>query len=392
MRKYLPFVISLLTVIYLGMQKRWLDILIGDLRGTYFAVSSYFWSNGNLTDFVGVSAYPPGANLFFMMLPAVSLEFNQWSLIIINCLFLFFIARLTKRPTLLALIILAAGPIILFRFDLLVMFLVVLSLITFRRNKFYLSGILLGAATITKIFPVILLPYFIFVLFVNNRQKILPWLSAFILSQVAIFVFFVLVTNQDPRAISSQTTGGLSTSVHVESVMATVLTLITAITNPGPHGLEFLNARWNISPLYFLGHARIFKLISPVFVALVYALILFRYKTFKIADGLLIILTLLITSQLLSPQYIIWPAILVLLMDKIDRITIFLLVCALVSTQIIYPLNYGEFLDFYNKGINSHLFLIMAVRNLSLVILTLRLGLANFSFDANSPRVINPVK
>jgi len=392
MRKYLPFVISLLTVIYLGMQKRWLDILIGDLRGTYFAVSSYFWSNGNLTDFVGVSAYPPGANLFFMMLPAVSLEFNQWSLIIINCLFLFFIARLTKRPTLLALIILAAGPIILFRFDLLVMFLVVLSLITFRRNKFYLSGILLGAATITKIFPVILLPYFIFVLFVNNRQKILPWLSAFILSQVAIFVFFVLVTNQDPRAISSQTTGGLSTSVHVESVMATVLTLITAITNPGPHGLEFLNARWNISPLYFLGHARIFKLISPVFVALVYALILFRYKTFKIADGLLIILTLLITSQLLSPQYIIWPAILVLLMDKIDRITIFLLACALVSTQIIYPLNYGEFLDFYNKGINSHLFLIMAVRNLSLVILTLRLGLANFSFDANSPRVINPVK
>jgi len=392
MRKYLPFVISLLTVIYLGMQKRWLDILIGDLRGTYFAVSSYFWSNGNLTDFVGVSAYPPGANLFFIMLPAVSLEFNQWSLIIINCLFLFFIARLTKRPTLLALIILAAGPIILFRFDLLVMFLVVLSLITFRRNKFYLSGILLGAATITKIFPVILLPYFIFVLFVNNRQKILPWLSAFILSQVAIFVFFVLVTNQDPRAISSQTTGGLSTSVHVESVMATVLTLITAITNPGPHGLEFLNARWNISPLYFLGHARIFKLISPVFVALVYALILFRYKTFKIADGLLIILTLLITSQLLSPQYIIWPAILVLLMDKIDRITIFLLACALVSTQIIYPLNYGEFLDFYNKGINSHLFLIMAVRNLSLVILTLRLGLANFSFDANSPRVINPVK
>ena len=161
MRKYLPFVISLLTVIYLGMQKRWLDILIGDLRGTYFAVSSYFWSNGNLTDFVGVSAYPPGANLFFIMLPAVSLEFNQWLLIIINCLFLFFIARLTKRPTLLALIILAAGPIILFRFDLLVMFLVVLSLITFRRNKFYLSGILLGAATITKIFPVILLPYFI---------------------------------------------------------------------------------------------------------------------------------------------------------------------------------------------------------------------------------------
>ncbi len=392
MRKYLPFVISLLTVIFLGTQKRWLDILIGDLRGTYYSVSSYFWSHGNLTDFVGVSAYPPGANLFFIMLPAVSLEFNQWSLIIINCLFLFFIARLTKRPTLLALIILAAGPIILFRFDLLVMLLVVLAIVTFRQNSFYLSGIFLGAATITKVFPVILFPYFILVLFVSNRQKILPWLSAFFLSALSIFVGYFLLTNQDPRAVIAQTTGGLSSSIHVESVMATALTLITAITNPGPHGLEFVNARWNISPLYFLGHARLFKLISPFFVTLVYAFILFRYKTFKIAGGLLIILTLLITSQLLSPQYIIWPAILVLLMDKIDRITIFFLVAALVSTQIIYPLNYGEFLDFYNKGINGHLFLIMVIRNLSLVILTLRLGLADLSFDANPSRVINPVK
>ncbi|MDO8514954.1 MAG: glycosyltransferase 87 family protein, partial [bacterium] len=340
-------------------------ILSGDLRGTYYPLAQ--------THLPGISIYPPGASLFFMLFPTGSLDLYQWSFVTINCLFLLIIARLTKRPNMLALIILAAGPILLFRFDLLVMLLVVLSIVTFRRNNFWLSGMFLGFATITKLFPVILIPYFLLVLFFNNRQKIIPWFLAYFVSIVSIFVFYVLFTGFDWLDVVLRSGGAFGVSVHVESVIATVLTLVTAITNPGSHGLEFKEALWALNPLYFLGHARIFKLISPVIITLVYGFILFQKKTFAITKCLLIILTLLITSQLLSPQYVIWPAMLILLEEKINKINIILLLLALVLTQIIYPLNYGEFLDFYNKGINLHLFLIMTARNLILVILTMRL-------------------
>ncbi|MEK7127699.1 MAG: glycosyltransferase 87 family protein [Patescibacteria group bacterium] len=362
MIKKLFFILSILILVFLGFQQRWYDTLSGDLRNVYFPLAQ--------THLPGISIYPPGANLFFMLLPSNNLQIFQWAFIIVNILLLIIIAKLTKKPALLALIILAAGPILLFRFDLLVMLLVVVAIISFQRNNFYLSAVFLGIATITKLFPIILLPYFLFTL---NRRKILPYLLFFILPIAVISLIYSLVTGQDLLTILNKANGAFTVSVHVESVMATVLTTITAVTNPGPHGLLFKDALWSLDPLYFLGHARIFKFITPIVIAVTYFLIYLKQKTFEVRVCLLIILTLIISSQLLSPQYVVWPAILFLLIDKPGRLNIILILLILFLTQLIYPLNYGEFLDFYNKGINLPLFLILAARNLTLVILTLRL-------------------
>lgn len=370
-------ILAIAIVVYLGFAQKWHFTLSGDLQNYYYPIAKHIFTPATLI-------YPPGANLFFMLLPSVSFDIYQIAFVAANIILVFILAFLTKRPGLLSILVLCAGPIVLFRFDLLVLTLLLFSIVAFQKEKHLLSGFFLGLATMTKLFPAVLLPYFLLVFWLQKRnfKLIIAFLTSFVFATLLTFFLYAGVTQQNGMTILKDMNTVFSVSVHMESVVGSILTVITAFTNPGPHGVDFTNALWVLDPLYFFGHARIFKFISPLMMATVYLWVIYKQKrgpSFQIKDCLLIILALVVASQIFSPQYVLWPAFLFLLLSDKDlgtrfwKINLFLLLAGLVGTQLIYPLNYGELIDFFNQGINTHLFIILALRNLMLVILTLRL-------------------
>ncbi|MCL4390461.1 MAG: DUF2029 domain-containing protein [Patescibacteria group bacterium] len=360
--KIFAFPLSLATVIFLGFQQRWHYTLSGDLINYYYPIARHVWTAGTLI-------YPPGANLFFLSLPAMSFSIYQVAFICVDIIFLLILLALTKKPIMLGLLILAAGPIILFRFDLLVVTLMVAALVFFQRLRYGLSGFFLGLAVATKIFPIVLLPYLLLV----AGRKFGRFLLAFVAAIVLVFLVYAGTTGQSMPAIIANMGFVFSGTVHMESVLGTVLTMVTAFTNPGPHGVSFVAAVWALDPLYYLGHERLFRLLLPVSIAVIYLIIFLRRpRMLDISVCLLLIGTMIAASQLFSPQYMIWLAFL-LPLAKNNRVNSILVLAALVCTQLIYPLNYGELIDFFNKGANLHLFLILAARNFLLVAFVWRL-------------------
>lgn len=362
----MKIILATLIIIYFGFLPQWHYTLNGDIKNYYFPVANHIFTKDTLI-------YPPLANLFFLLFPTTSLAIYESFFVVANVFLLLIFSKIIKNQLILSLLILCAGPIILFRFDLLVILLFALSIKTFTRSNFILSGIFLGAATMVKFFPLVLLPYFLLVLW--PQKKVIPFIFAFVLTVAIILVLYLNVTKLDLSTIVTGLYFNFSKSVHMESVLGSVLTIITAITNPGPHGVQFISALWVLDPLYLLGHARGFRLFPLVGLAFVYALAIFLFKKnkdFRPTTCLFIILALIITSQTFSPQYLLWVAFLFPLLPN-NKTNLFLVLLALVCTQIIYPLNYGELIDFFNLGINQHLFLIITLRNLLLVVLVIRL-------------------
>ncbi len=81
-----------------------------------------------------------------------------------------------------------------------------------------------------------------------------------------------------------------------------------------------------------------------------------------------------------SPQYLLWPAFLLPLLDpeilktRFWKINLLIILISLALTQYVYPVDYETLIyDFYHTGANAHTFLALAVRNLLLVILTVRI-------------------
>lgn len=359
-------ILALLVVVFLAFLPQWHYILSGDIKNYYYPVANHFYSLDTLI-------YPPGANLYFSLFPTWSLSVYEIFFVGANLVIILALTFLSQKSTVMSLLVLAIGPIILFRFDLLVVLLIVLAILTFQNNHYGRSGFYLGLATITKFFPLILIPYFLLILW--SRKKISRFLIGFSAAIIFITLLYLIVSRVNPLTITSGFYFNFSKSVHMESVIGTTLSLITSYTNPGPHGVDFINALWVLDPLYLLGHARIFRYLAPAGLILVYLFIFItgqKIKSLEFTKCLQIILSLVITSQVFSPQYLIWVTFLFPFI-KAAKIDIALIVLILVCTQLIYPLNYGELVDFFNWGRNPQLFWILTTRNLLLLILTVKL-------------------
>lgn len=343
----------------------WHHTLSGDLRNYYFPVAGRVLTPDTLI-------YPPGANLFFSLFPINSGKIYEIFFIGANILLLFILFKIFKNPRIFFLIILSTGLIIFFRFDLLVVVLLILSIKFFQKENFFRAGFFLGAATITKFFPLVILPYFLLVLW--SKKKTPLFLGGFFLATTTILTVYLNIFRLDFLTVTNGLYFNFSKSVHMESVLGSALTIIAFFTNPGSHGVQFMNALWVLDPLYLLGHARIFRIFPIVGLAVTYLAIILRRKTenFNVSVFFFIILVLITTSQVFSPQYLIWVAFLFPLLP-INKINFFLVLLSLICTQIIYPINYGELIDFYNLGKNQWIFVVLTIRNTALIILTIRI-------------------
>ncbi|MBI2021828.1 DUF2029 domain-containing protein [Candidatus Daviesbacteria bacterium] len=382
--------LALIVLIFQARHPAWFTHISTDLY-VYFDRATFFVKNLNLTNLKDNEHLPGAILLFISAAPALLINYSfysyTWGFILVNLLLILAIVYLTAKFTrlenvvVLTLILLFTGPIIFFRFDLLVVFLVILSFYFFTKEKISLAAIFLSAATLVKIYPIIFLPYLMFLTIYKGWNQTLRMFLVYSFGVIFLLFAYMFVFQIPWENINYSLNFHVLKPVHTESIWATLITLYTTLTTKtypeviGAWGINGFAPQYWFAPLWFYNY------IWVVPVGLMYLwLFLNRRKTkgsFDLRFCLIIVLLFLIFSKVLSHQYLLWYMLLVPLLDlkllltKIWIFNIFLILLTTFIHQYIYPLNYSQLLgDFYGQmGRSAHLFWINTLGNLILIIL-----------------------
>lgn len=288
-------------------------------------------------------------------------------------------------------IVLLTGPILLFRFDTLVVLLVVISLIYFQKNKILVSAITLGLAVSMKIYPIIFLPYFLLVLFKTKRIPLMfKFINGFFLSLfIPVFIFFLL--GGDIYQLSEALNFHSLKYVSIESLPGSILTATSLITTNSPPVLLGGYGVWGITtPLIKTLGLGFFNYLWVLPIGLFY-LYLIKTKRFlsQLNSGVffLMMLIFLVFSKNLHPQYIWWfiPFFpLIKFKNSVSTLISFTLLCLIAFTnQLVYPLLYTGFIEsFYQQGESLEIFYLLLLRNFSIFTLLI----FSFTLLDKSPR------
>jgi hypothetical protein len=370
------FIFVSLLLFYLSQNPLWQYHLRVDVDGQYYSAIKTFKEFGHLGN-LGYNEYLPGAILFFLSLSPFSL--NLVTAIILANLFLIGITAFIykkwvspKSALAFLVLVLAFGPILLFRFELFVGLMVLISVLLFLKNRHDLSFFLLGLATITKIYPAIVLPIYLLILVKKKQFKIATIsLWYYFLAIISILTLFFWGLGANISGFIQALTIHSIKPVHVESTWGTVVTIFNLVFDhnnaigKGNWGIYGISPKYILLPLWFFNYFWIF----PV---AIYYLKLIRQKflprPFDIAG---VILVFLAFSKILTAQYLFWYVSLVPLFIK-SRFYMLLICAVLILSQIVYPLSYNELLGcFYSGGACYFSFSLLTIRNLILISLAL---------------------
>lgn len=318
--------------------------------------------------------YPPLALVFFTLpcLVASNLDMYQYvfaaQILFFDLLGLFLISALSRRLgfhlagtlAIYTLALLAIGPILINRYDLIPAIMVLVSLYAFSQNKHKLSWAILAVGMMTKIYPAIMAPIFL-LYYLRHRQyrRIIIGMSTFaITTAIIITPWLVLSPDGFWHSFSYQAQRGL----QLESTYSSFLLLGHTLGITSVCVEEVFRVQTVVSPL-----ADMLATISPIIVMLSAAVVYWlfynsqRVKTKiesptssitrpNIADitnySFLVILTFMLTNKVFSPQFIIWLYPLVPLIAGQWRHAswpVFLLVGVL--TYYIFPQHYDELIQ-----------------------------------------------
>lgn len=355
----------------------------------FYSRAYFFLTNLNLHG-IQNNEYQPMALLFFVFLSPILLIQNSvdayiLAFLFINCLLIFILAYLYVKMSnqrslfVYSLILLFTGPIILYRFELLVTTFVILSFYFWKQRKFSWSAIFLAIATLTKVYPIILLPYFMIKLSTQKFSKSITYLATYMVTVIVFLLLFFAIFQINFSDLNNALSYHAQKSISFESSWAIVVTLLNMITTGNPPPLETHHRMWAIdrnfifAPLWFYN----FFWILPV--GFLYVKFLKHNRSNENLDInflLLLILTLLTTSKVFAPQYLIWYMLLiplintnVLLSNKSWVLSFFLILLITFLTQIIYPLFFSNFIEFFLAGQSIQFFFLNGIRNLLMVVL-----------------------
>lgn len=330
----------------------------------FHARSLYFWEHMNLTR-LGHNEYQPGAVLFFISLgPAFlinsSLETFKWALFAANISFIVLIALLlykmekTAGVILISLLLIFLGPILLFRFDLLVILLVTLVFYLWEKEKFEIAMMILAFGVLVKVYPVLFLPYLLWLTFRKHKLVNSVYLfSIFLSSLLSYFLIYALVFQISFKDTFVSLGFHNLKSVATESVWASLIYFASII-----RGLPFPSMESDFG-INAISRAEVFPSIAfynyfwilPL--GILHLLYFFRKKTVDKIDYKFLILNLLvflIFSKVLSNQYLGWFLFLLPLLNlkellrKTWIVNIFLVILTIILHTFIYPLNYTQWL------------------------------------------------
>lgn len=363
---------------------------------TYQLRAMHFEQHGSWAG-MAYNEYQPGALWYFVLLGWLTSAPEQFdafltttvlaNLALITAHFYFF-----KRhghpyaPYFFLFILLATGPILFFRFELLVSLIVLWSWYYFAQKKWSTSAWLLGLAVAIKLYPVVLLPLLVAEAIRNkNWRKFVPavaWFMFGLLGPVMLLLLFGASLDSIKAGIDFHNLK----PVGPEGIWGSTITLLQSwldiplrITpGYGVHGLT--------SDLPFLSNDLLNQAwLFPYGVVLIAIIWLSRrpgYTDPGFAFFLLFIFVLF--AKVLNPQYVWWYMVFLPLISwywyqRTSWMIVLLTVGAsLVLTQWVYPLHYSEFLNWLNgKDSSPTLFYVSVLRNVLLVLL---FGLSVFGF------------
>lgn len=394
----------------------------------FFDRATFFWENGSLLN-LGHNEYQPGAIAFFISLSPVflidtTIETYKWALFAANSIFILLISLIlikmkkTEGIFLMSLLLVFLGPILLFRFDLLVIFLTILSFYCWEIKKKDLSMVVLAFAVITKVYPIIFLPYLLWsqfksgqenntvttnrptIYFTNIRsilfqsfktdRKLEPFYlfftftTAFLAYLLAYTYFFQI----DLSATWTSYNFHNLKSVATESIWATVIYFIHFISGQSLPGMESAYGINAIARSEVYPPIQFYNYFWTLPLGIAYLLYFLKNKSWDKIDYkflTFVLLLFLIFSKVLSNQYLGWFLFMLPLIDirtilkKTWIINIFVLVISIILHTYIYPLNYSGWLSVLTTGvIDPVLFWSVLISNFLLIVLALRIGLNTY--------------
>lgn len=359
----------------------WRHHLVADVN-YYKSRTERFWESKSIgsSDFL---TYQPGGVLYLLLPSLFQSYLGDYvnSFIAINFILLgilmwvYFKNGGEKSLLIFILMMFFSGPILLFRFELFVGLLVILSMVLFEKNRYLLSSFCLGLAVMVKVYPIIIYPYYLLVLVKNRKYKqgILS-LAAFMIGlAVPLIIYFALGGNLEQIILSF--TSNSQKPVGIESLPATIATFSSIMTTGKSPAIFIGNGVWGINGgdlnniLGYLGF---------ILVTIFYLLLIIKNKyLLKFNTGIIffIVLLFLVMSRNLNPQYLFWAFLIfpILILEKVSRkgriSIISLVMLILFLNQVIYPIKFTELLDFFFTGKHIWLIFIQLVKNFSLVVL-----------------------
>ena len=382
----------------LGTHPAYFPHLSSDVH-VFFERAQFFVEHLSLGE-LSQNEYQPGAILYFIFLSPTLLIRNTFgwfnlTFVAANIVLIFLLARIyvayqcEENIYLYSLLLLFAGPIVLFRFELLVAVLVCLAFLLWKNGLHLQSAFTLGVATLVKVYPVIFLPYLLLLAWKNEGvRRSLAVLAAFAFGLGALLAVYVLVFRARYVDIVSSLQFHAFKPIGLESVWATLFMLKALVRTGTLPEAQAGNGIWGISDSAVLGPSYLYNYIwlLPCGALHLWFYQLIKRTTplvFDIRLCLLNMLLFLVFQKVIAPQYILWFVFLIPLLNisgMTDRrgwaenVILVELICFLY--QFLYPLNYSLWIEGLQKHRHITLLLtINSVRNILLVVVCLRVFL-----------------
>ena len=327
--------------------------------------------------------YPPLALLFFVLPRLASSSIIIYTIlykaevllaILIGLFLIYLLARrLGKAPWKMMLVytlcIIAVGPIVAEQFDIFSAILTLGSLYAYILGKNKTAWALLALGALTKIYPLFLAPVYL-VIALRNRQYRAA--GSGILTALLIGVIFAgpfVIVGSD--SIKSLVEYHLQRGIQLESTYSSFLLIFDKL------GLTQVNTVFNFGSWNLAGGPvdALTKLSSYLLVILLLIAYWFIYRRTKPgksqstrigAYALLVLCIVLITSKVLSPQYLIWLIpLLPLVLQRGRYIIMVVFILTGLATYYLFPQAYLDLMDLRTVPV-----VVLFIRNLLLVVLT----------------------
>lgn len=297
--------------------------------------------------------FPPGALSYFafvrMLSRVLHISFTD-GITLLDCtlivLHLAYLNALGGRMSAFvgAALFLAAGPIVIYRYDLTVSFALLLAWLAYSRKQPTIAGFFLGIGVSIKLWPILILP--VFAMAGNLRRDGLRVVGGAAAALVLVLLVFVSAGGRPAGILHTAQQHG-SMPVSLDGVWGVTMQAfqdvgLVTLTNVGTRGFDIAPPVRTLASLVLLG-----SVVWGWWLA-------WKRRPFD-ADPMLawlvgVIASIVIVDYLFTPQYLLWMAVPLALLHRagIERGRCWqltgLLCGSLFLQQYVYPLQFGPYL------------------------------------------------
>jgi uncharacterized membrane protein len=316
--------------------------------------------------------YPPMALAFFTLPRLFASSLSTYhiafviEILIFDVLGIIILAKLSQRLglkpvenlTIYTVILLAIGPIMVYRYDIIPAVIVLQSLYFFSRQKYGFAWVLLAVGVMTKVYPLVIAPVFLLYQVSQRHYRKAVWGVVTFAAVLAVFIIAGLLLS--PQGFWNSFSLQLQRGLHADSTYSSLLLLgktlglVQAniqIVEPTPLSVDV------VSPLAGT-LARIAQFVVIAALASLYWLYFRRAKSTHGLPGytdqrkmlslikysFLCVLVFMLTSNVLSPQFLIWLLPVIPIVTHRWRYAPWLLfTIACILTYYLFPTHYNDF-------------------------------------------------